>query len=166
MKIDKLDEKFGINARNLIDLTKEKSLSGALACIETFYYAFNNRDLDVFNEIWLNHDLIQLNNPLGGIIRGIVPISEMYDRIFNGQARVWVELSDIVMYQSDDTVIFAGREIGESSSNDNTIDLQIRTTRIFGFSETDNQWFQIHHHGSIDDAHLLERYQKSVKSKD
>jgi hypothetical protein len=78
MKINKLDKKFGINARNLIDLTKEKSTSGALACIET-------------------------------------------------------------------------------------IDLQIRTSRIFGFSETDNQWFQIHHHGSIDNVDLLDRYQKAVK---
>jgi len=163
MKIDKLDEKFGINARNLIDSTKEKSISGALACIETFYYSFNNKDLETFKKVWLNHELIQLNNPLGGIIRGIVPILEMYDRIFNGQASVWVELSDIVMYQSNDMVTFAGREIGEFKINGQTIDLQIRTTRFFGFSETDNQWFQIHHHGSIDNVDLLDRYQKAVK---
>ena len=31
MRIDKLDEKFGLNVRNLTDLTKEKSISGALA---------------------------------------------------------------------------------------------------------------------------------------
>lgn len=31
MRIDTLDEKFGLNARNLIYLTKEKSISGALA---------------------------------------------------------------------------------------------------------------------------------------
>ena len=32
MRIDKLDKKFGLNTRNLIDLTKGKSISGALAC--------------------------------------------------------------------------------------------------------------------------------------
>lgn len=163
MKIEKLDRIFGRNSENLIDLTKEKNIAGALACIETFYYSFNNKDLETFKKVWLNHNLIQLNNPLGGMLRGIVPIVEMYDNIFNGQASVWVELSDIVMYQTEDTVVFAGRENGKFTINGQTIDLQIRTTRFFVFSEDENQWFQIHHHGSIDNAELLAKYQNAVR---
>jgi hypothetical protein len=163
MQIEKLDRKFGREAKNLIDQTKVKNLAGAIACLETFYYSFNNKDLNTFKKVWLNHDLIQLNNPLGGIMRGITPIVDLYDKIFNGQATVWVELGDIVFYQSKDMVTFAGRETGEFNINGQTIELQIRTTRFLGYSEVEKQWFQIHHHGSIDNVDLLDRYQKAVK---
>ncbi len=163
MKVEKLNRTFGRDAENLIGKTRENNLDGAIACLETFYYSFNNKDLDTFKKVWLNHDLIQLNNPLGGIMRGIIPIIELYERIFNGQASVWVELTDIVVYQFGDMTVFAGREIGEFKINDETIDLQIRTTRFLGYSENEKQWFQFHHHGSIDNVDLLDRYQKAVK---
>lgn len=163
MELNRINLTFGRESKNRINETTDKSISGAIACLETFYYAFNNRDLDTFKKIWLNHELIQLNNPLGGIIRGIGPITELYDKIFNGQARVWVELTDIVYFQSNDMITFAGREIGEFSVQGQKIDLQIRTTRFFGYSDKNRQWFQLHHHGSIDNVELLDRYQKAVR---
>jgi hypothetical protein len=163
MELNKINQTFGRDSKNLIDKTTDKSLLGAISCLETFYYAFNNKDLDTFKRIWLNHELIQLNNPLGGIIRGIEPILELYDNIFNGQARVWVELTDIVYFKSNDMITFAGREIGEFSVQGQTINLEIRTTRFFGYSDNEKQWFQLHHHGSIDNAELLDRYQKAVR---
>lgn len=163
MEINKLHKSIGRSSQNLINKTAEKSFSGAVACLETFYYSFNKRDMDVFKKIWLNDELIQLNNPLGGILRGIDPIIELYERIFNGPAKVWVELTDIVYYQSNEMIVFAGREIGEFSINEQKIDLQIRTTRFFGYSDTEKQWFQLHHHGSIDNIELLDRYQKAVR---
>ncbi len=163
MRIEKLNRKFGRNAKNLINQAKDKNLEGAIACLETFYHSFNNKNLDIFKKIWLNHELIQLNNPLGGIMRGIIPIVELYDKIFNGQASVWVEFNDIVLYHSNEMVIFAGREIGEFISDGQKIELQIRTTRLFGYSDEDKQWFQLHHHGSIDNVDLLDRYQKGVR---
>ncbi|NOU48229.1 MAG: nuclear transport factor 2 family protein [Bacteroidales bacterium] len=163
MKIEKLTRKFGRDARNLITDAGNKNTEGAVACLETFYYAFNNKDLDVFKMIWLNHELIQLNNPLGGIVRGIVPITEIYSTIFHGQADVWVELGDIVSWQSGDMAVFAGTETGEFTANGQTLNLKIRTTRFFGYDESARQWFQVHHHGSIDSVDLLDRYQKAVR---
>ena len=162
MKIEMLDRKFGIDSKNLIDSAKDHNFEGALACLETFYYAFNNRDLATFLKVWLQHDLIQLNNPLGGILRGIGPINKMYEKIFNNRAQVWVELSDIVVYYLGDMALFAGKETGEFRIDGQIIDLHIRTTRFIGYSAKDHQWFQIHHHGSIDDAELLSRYQHAV----
>lgn len=43
-----------------------------------------------------------------------------------------------------------------------TIDLSIRTTRLFRRA-ADGTWKQIHHHGSIDDPQLLATYQASVR---
>jgi hypothetical protein len=56
--------------------------------------------------------LVQSNNPVGGIVRGIQPIVEVYDRIFNGEATVWVRFTDILDFATDEMVVFAGTEDG------------------------------------------------------
>ena len=34
--------------------------------------------------------------------------------------------------------------------------------KLFCFVEEENRWFQIHHHGSIDDPELLHKYKNAV----
>ena len=162
MNIIKLDQRFGKTAQNKLHLAKNKTAEGALACLETFYYAFNNKDIKTFKSIWLKNDLIQLNNPLGGIIYGIDKIVELYNNIFNGESDVWVEFHDIIAFEGPDMITFAGRESGEFTKDNKFLALEIRTTRILQYSPSDEQWYLIHHHGSIDDAELLKTYQKAV----
>jgi hypothetical protein len=156
-------QNFGRSAQNRIAQATLPGIEGARALVESFYYAFNQRDMEVFAEVWAEHELIQLNNPLGGILRGYVPIAELYRGIFNGSARVWVELHDIVEFQSDTMVVFAGREKGEFAKGDVTIPLTIRTSRIVQWMGSGTGWKQVHHHGSIDDAQLLAQYQSAVR---
>ena len=163
MKLNKLDEEFGVESQNNIGNVHQKSIYGALACLETFYYSFNNKDIDIFKKVWCPNDLIQLNNPLGGIVRGIKPILEVYNKIFNSEARVWVKFTDILYYSTEDMFVFAGTETGEFSKNRESIPLKIRTSRIFGYSDNENRWFQLHHHGSIDNPDLLYKYQNALK---
>jgi limonene-1,2-epoxide hydrolase len=163
MKMNKLNREFGVDAKNKIGSVNQKSFDGAIAGLETFYFSFNNKDIDTFKKVWYNNDLVQLNNPLGGIVRGIEPIVEVYDTIFNGRAKVWVKFTDILYYATDEMVVFAGTEIGEFSIENETVDLKIRTSRIFGYLDNEKRWFQLHHHGSIDDSDLLYKYQKAVK---
>jgi len=54
-----------------------------------------------------------------------------------------------------------GRERGRFEAAGGTLDLAIRTTRIFRW--VDGRWRQVHHHGSMDDPALLERYQRAVR---
>jgi hypothetical protein len=154
---------YGRTANNRIAQATQPGMAGARALVETFYYAFNRRDMGVFAEVWAEHEMIQLNNPLGGILRGFGPISELYRGIFNGSARVWVELHDIVEFQSDRMVVFAGREVGEFTKGEVTLPLTIRTSRIVQWMGADIGWKQVHHHGSIDDAQLLAEYQRAVR---
>ena len=156
---------YGRTAANRIHQTNQHSINGARALLESFYYAFNHRNMDVFSQVWANDELIQLNNPLGGILRGYEPIAELYQRIFNGPASVWVELSDIVEYQSNDMVIFAGREHGEFTKGEIFISLSIRTSRVIQWLGSDVGWKQTHHHGSIDNPILLADYQQAVHGK-
>jgi hypothetical protein len=161
MEIQKLDRIIGRKSKNLIESASDNSTNGAIAALETFYYSFNNKDINTFKQIWVNHDLIQLNNPVGGIIRGINDIYNLYSNIFKGNAEVWVEFHDIVIYKFEECVVFAGREQGQFIKNNQNIDLAIRTSRIFAYSN--GLWGQVHHHGSIDNPELLKKYQDAVK---
>ncbi|WP_027940698.1 YybH family protein [Amycolatopsis taiwanensis] len=159
-----LDLSFGPESRNRLDAAGEPGIDGALAALESFYFAFNNADLDAFGRVWTTHPLAQLNNPLGGILRGGSAITALYDRVFHGPARVTVTFGDIVEYASEGHAIFAGRETGGYSvDGSETVPLSIRTTRYFRYE--DGRWSQFHHHGSIDDAAALAAYQSAISGR-
>lgn len=163
MNTGKLTREFGRNASNTMDYLSDRSFDGALAALELFYFGFNNQDIDIMNRVWYNSSFSQLNNPVGGIKRGTDAIMKVYDTIFNGEAQVWVNFSDIVYYEWEGMVVFAGTETGQFTKDGETIPLQIRTTRFFAYLEDEESWLQVHHHGSIDDAGLLERYQTALR---
>lgn len=154
---------YGRDAGNKISHAQESGVRGARMLIESFYYAFNHGDLEVLNKVWADHELIQLNNPLGGILRGYEAIATLYGRVFAGPASVWVEFSDIVEFQTDEMIVFAGRESGEFTVNNQALILTIRTSRVVQWFGSETGWRQVHHHGSIDDLELLAAYQRAVK---
>ena len=159
--IQKADASYGPQARNRIAETTEPSSDGARAALETFYFALNNRDAGALRADWTDDPLAQLNNPLGGILRGGEEVAKLYERIFEGPVRVEVTFGDIVEYIGEDHAVFAGRETGTYTRDDGEArPLEIRTTRYFRYE--DGAWRQFHHHGSIDDAAALAAYQKAV----
>ncbi len=155
---------YGRDATNRIEQARDPGIEGARALLETFYFAFNQRDVVTFKDVWADHSLIQLNNPLGGILRGYAPIAALYQRIFSGPARVWVELYDIVEFQSGDMVVFAGRETGAFEMHGKALALTIRTSRVVQWLGSSVGWRQVHHHGSIDDPRLLTEYRTAIES--
>jgi len=157
------EQSYGRLSGNRLSLVREPGSQGARALLETFYYAFNHRDMEAFARVWAEHELIQLNNPLGGILRGYQPIASLYRKIFDGPARVWVEFGDIVEFETDEMVVFAGRETGKFSHGNESLSLSIRTSRIVQWLGPKVGWRQTHHHGSIDDPLLLSDYQRAVQ---
>lgn len=135
-------------------------LSNPLHALTQFYYAFNNRDIDVMSENWHQSDEVAMDNPLGGIKRGWKEIKEVYDKIFNGQAKVYVEFYDYTIHETNEMFYVVGRERGSFIKNELSIELQIRTSRIF--KKVNNSWRQVHHHGSIEYPDLLKSYQDAV----
>jgi hypothetical protein len=155
---------FGPNSRDRRAGSANPGVEGALAALETFYYALNNRDAETLAAVVAGHPLAQLNNPLGGILRGGAEIVDLYaSRIFRGRVRVEVTFSDFVQYFGDRHALFAGRETGTYTVGDTEPQaLAIRTSRYFRYDADASRWLQFHHHGSIDDAMLLSAYQKAV----
>ncbi len=157
-----LDETVVSGTRNQQAETQQPTFEGALAALETFYHGFNTHALALLRQNWLDAPLAQLDNPVGGIMRGAEAVNAVYARIFAGPARVRVEFYDIVAYVSSDMVVFAGRERGTYERDGNSHPLNIRTTRIFAYIPDQGGWRQVHHHGSIDSAEKLAHYQQTA----
>jgi ketosteroid isomerase-like protein len=159
---EKLDIAYGPDSGNRLDQAGDGSTAGALAALESFYYALNNQDLDALRAGWSTGALAQLNNPLGGILRGGDAIAALYEKVFEGTANVQVTFGDVVAYTGPDHAVFAGRETGTYTTPDGELaPLSIRTSRYFRYE--DGYWRQFHHHGSIDDPDALRAYQKAVR---
>ncbi len=102
-----------------------------------------------------------MSNPLGGVRRGWPDNSQVYQRIFGGNARVGVEFYDYTLHEMPEMLVAVGRERGSLMRGDfKLLDLTIRTTRVF--RRVDGRWRQLHHHGSFEDPKLLTRYQEAV----
>ncbi len=141
----------------------KKALTAPLQALVNFYNAFNNRDLEKMSQNWAQTDEISMDNPVGGIKRGREEIRTVYENIFNSPARVYVEFYDYTFHEIGEIFYAVGRERGEFRIGKNTVNLAIRTTRIY--SLIDGYWRQVHHHGSIDDPELLAKYQSAVKER-
>jgi ketosteroid isomerase-like protein len=161
-EIEKTDISFGLrDSVNRLTETADQSPGGARAALETFYYAWHHADADVMLAVWADDPLAQLNNPLGGILRGAEAITALYKKALGGPANVTVTLGDVVAFYGPSHVVFAGQETGSYTAPDGAIvPLKIRTTRYFRYAG--DHWRQYHHHGSIDDPDALRRYQEAL----
>jgi ketosteroid isomerase-like protein len=127
-----------------------------------FYKAFNSRNLKMIDENFFPSDDVAIDNPLGGIRRGADQPHKMYEGIFKSPADVHVEFWDYTIHCVGDVFWAVGRERGTYLDGGAVKQLNIRTSRIFQL--VDGHWRQIHHHGSIEDAKLLEEFQSAVRT--
>lgn len=132
----------------------------AYASLVQFYRAFNSRDLSLMRANWHADGEIAMDNPLGGIKRGWGEIGELYERLFGGPASVYVEFHDYTLHETPALFYAVGRERGRFQRGGVSVELAIRTSRVF--RRVEGAWRQVHHHGSIDDPALLARYQQAV----
>jgi hypothetical protein len=138
-------------------------LSSPYHALIQFYCAFNSGNMLMMSENWAQSDDIAMANPLGGIKRGWAEIQAVYERIFNGPAKVYVEYFDYTIHETTEMFYAVGRERGYLRLRGEEIILAIRTSRIF--QKIDGCWKQVHHHGSIENAQLLGEYQSAVLGK-
>lgn len=131
-----------------------------LKALANFYKAFNEQNIDLMQKVWLNSKESSMNNPVGGIMRDWKNIGSVYNKIFTGEAKVYVEFHDFTLHSTDNMFFVTGRERGYFKKGNSIIDLAIRTSRIF--IKINEEWKQIQHHGSIDNADLLMTYQNAI----
>jgi hypothetical protein len=153
--------------QNLLAETAAPDTRGARAALETFYYAFNTRSLDLLRRIWADDLLVQAGSPVGGVVRGSAAIAAAYARMFSGPLRVQTALEEIVAYMTPELVVFIGRERGaytRDSEREAMTELpDIRSICVFRFIAEQGGWRQVYHSVSFDDADQLARYQLAVR---
>jgi hypothetical protein len=125
-----------------------------------FYSALNARDLTLMERNWDASSEAVMDNPLGGIKRGWPDIRQTYERLFDTTWTYSFEFWDYTMHEAATVFWAVGRERGKMTKHAETLDLAIRTTRLF---RREQQWRQVHHHGSIDDPEMLARYLSAVR---
>lgn len=140
----------------------QEGLSPAHRALVGFYTAFNDRDLALMSENWLQSPDASMSNPLGAIKRGWAEIRKVYDSIFNGPAEVYVEYHDYTVFETGEFFQAVGRERGQFSIDGKSIALRIRTSRTF--VRHGDTYRQLHHHGSIEEPDLLSAYQTGVRT--
>ncbi len=133
------------------------------SALQDFYQAFNARNLQKMTDNWLQTEEVSMSNPLGGVRRGWDEISAVYQRLFYGEAKVYVEFYDYSIHQSSQFFCAVGRERGYFEMAGQKLTLAIRTSRVY--RKQDGLWLQLHHHGSIEQPDLLKSYQTAVVKK-
>lgn len=108
-----------------------EDLSSPYQALIQFYCAFNSRNMQMMSENWAQSDDIAMANPLGGIKRGWAEIQQVYERIFNSPAEVYVEYFDYTIHETTEMFYAVGRERGYFRLGGEEITLAIRTSRIF-----------------------------------
>ncbi len=140
---------------------EKNSLPPMLRALSEFYEALNSRDIEKMAKNWMQTDEAAMDNPLGGIKRGWDEIKVVYERLFSSPSEYYFEFYDFSLHVTGELFYVVGRERGAFRMGETTLDMAIRTSRIFKYA--DNRWQQVHHHGSIEDPDLLSRYQKAVR---
>src|SRR3989337_1169068 len=87
----------------------KKALPAPLRALSEFYHAFNSRDLEKMSVNWAQTDEGIMDNPLGGIKRGWEEIRAVYERIFTGTAKVYVEFYDYTIHEAGAIFYAVGR---------------------------------------------------------
>jgi ketosteroid isomerase-like protein len=138
-------------------------LSPQMAALSAFYAALNGRDMDAMRRNWAQSDDSVMDNPVGGIMRGWDAIESVYAKVFASPHPYRFEFFDYTLHETAELFYVVGQERGEYTADDGVLAMAIRTSRVFRL--VDGRWQQVHHHGSIDDADLLVRYQRAVRGK-
>jgi ketosteroid isomerase-like protein len=129
--------------------------------LSQFYRALNARDGALMEQNWDGSPEAAMDNPLGGIKRGWADIRQTYEALFATPWAYSFEFWDYTLHRGTDVFWVVGRERGRLSKPGETLELAIRTTRLFRW--VGGRWRQIHHHGSIDDPQMLASYLAAVR---
>ena len=137
--------------RNLLAETATPGFEGARAALETFYYAFNTRSPDLYQRIWVDDPLAQVDTPLAGSVRGSAAIAAFAARMFSGSMRIQTVLDDIVAYATPELVVFTERERGTFTHDGGGEDdaksevSEGRTICVFRFIPQQGGWRLVYH---------------------
>ena len=115
----------------------------SLQAEESFYQAFQNRDIELMKDVWDKSDEVICIHPSASRIYSYELIIASWEQIFSGQEGITIQINEPVYILKQDTAIHYVKE--ELYLGENNV-ASVLATNIY--QQTVNGWKMIAHHAS------------------
>ncbi|PST82602.1 hypothetical protein C7T94_08015 [Pedobacter yulinensis] len=132
-----------------------------LRVISEFYAGFNNRNIEAVAENWMQVNEAIAISPAGRVAFGWENIRTVYEWIFSRKASIRAQFCDYSLLMNDDLFYAVGTEKIEVCLGRESITASANITRMY--KRRNDEWKQIHLHGSIAKADELLAYQAALE---
>jgi ketosteroid isomerase-like protein len=117
-----------------------------VAANESFYKAFNARDLDAMKKVWGSHGKVTCVHPGWPPLNGFEPIIESWQGIFKNSGNMDIQVADVSVTTSEDMAWVSCVEKLYTIATHGVLASKVFSTNLFQLNE--GGWKMIMHHAS------------------
>ena len=118
----------------------------AMTANESFYKAFNARDLGAMKEVWSSHESVTCVHPGWNPLNGFEPIMESWQGIFKNSGNMDIQISDVKVVSSEGLARVSCIEKLYTIATHGVLASKVFSTNLFRLNE--GSWKMIMHHAS------------------
>lgn len=113
---------------------------------ESFYEAFNKRDIEAMQRVWRNDESITCVHPGWPPLNGFKPILNSWAGIFKNSGNMEIQISDVRVLASNDLVWVSCIEKLYTIAENGVLASKVFATNLFHLE--DDVWKMVMHHAS------------------
>ena len=117
-----------------------------VAANESFYKAFNARDLDAMKRVWSSHEKVTCVHPGWEPLSGLEPIIDSWQGIFKNSGNMDIQATDVSVTTSEDLAWVSCVEKLYTIATHGVLASKVFSTNLFQLNG--GTWKMIMHHAS------------------
>ena len=123
-----------------------KNEQSIIAANESFYKAFNARDLDAMKNVWGSYEKVTCVHPGWVPLNGLKPIIDSWEGIFKNSGNMDIQITDISVIESENLAWVSCVEKLYTIATHGVLASKVFSTNLFQLNE--GNWKMIMHHAS------------------
>jgi len=123
-----------------------KNEQSIIAANESFYKAFNARDLDAMENVWGSHEKVTCVHPGWVPLSGLKPIIDSWEGIFKNSGNMDIQITNISVIESENLAWVSCVEKLYTIATHGVLASKVFSTNLFQLNE--GNWKMIMHHAS------------------
>ncbi len=123
-----------------------KTEEAIVAANESFYKAFNTRDLDAMKRVWSSNEKVTCVHPGWEPLSGIGPIIDSWEGIFKNSGNMDIQATDVSVTTSEGLAWVSCIEKLYTIATHGVLASKVFSTNLFQLNE--GSWKMIMHHAS------------------
>ena len=123
-----------------------KNEESIIAANESFYKAFNARDLDAMKIVWASHEKVTCVHPGWMPLNGLKSIIDSWEGIFKNSGNMDIQMTDISITASENLAWVSCVEKLYTIATHGVLASKVFSTNLFQLNE--GNWKMIMHHAS------------------